>query len=374
MTTSATTPAQFEIFLAAAPGHETPLAEEARERNFGKVRVVPGGVSLRGGWREVWRANLQLRGAGRVLARIATFRAAHLSELERRARAVAWSAVLRPGVPFRVEATSSRSRIYHSGAAAEWVERAVSAALGAAASAGAEVIIKVRIEDDTVTLAVDTSGEPLHKRGFKAEVAKAPLRETLAAMVLRQCGWCGNEPLLDPMCGSGTLPIEAAEIAAGLMPGRARHFAFEKLATFDADAFERLKQVRAPAIPGVRIYGNDRDPGAIRMSRANAERAGVAQFMALEERDIAEILPPAGPPGLVVVNPPYGARIGEARHLAPLYRTLGTSLRRFTGWRVGLLTSERSLAAATGLAFKPPPPPILHGGLRVGLYLTDTLR
>lgn len=364
---------EFEIFLVAVPGLEGPLCAEARARGF-RAKTVPGGVSVKGGWPEVWRANLEIRGASRVLARIGSFRVHHLSELDRRARQVPWGKVLKSHVPFRVEASCSSSRIYHSGAAAERVERAIREELGAPASPDAEVVVKARIESNVCTLAVDTSGEPLHKRGLKEAVAKAPMRETMAALFLRQCGYDGREPVLDPMCGSGTFVIEAAEIAAGLKPGRSRSFAFEQLATFDAGVWQEMRGPGIATAPLVRFFGRDRDPGAIRMSRANAERAGVSAWTDFEEGEIADLMPPEGPPGLVIVNPPYGTRIGETAHLRGLYRTLGETLgRRFSGWRVGLITSDAVLAQATGLPFSLPADPVLHGGLRITLYRTGAL-
>jgi putative N6-adenine-specific DNA methylase len=370
-----TTGSEFEIFLAAVPGLEGALRDEARRRGFSDAKTVPGGVTLTGGWPDVWRANLRLRGASRILARIGTFRAMHLAQLDKRARRIAWADVLRRDVPFRVEATCRSSRIYHSGAAAQRVERAIREELGAPASADAAVVIKVRLEDDLCTLAVDTSGEPLHKRGHKEAVNKAPMRETMAALFLQQCGYVGREPVLDPMCGSGTFVIEAAEIAVGLEPGRSRHFAFEQLATFDPTAWAGMRsEAVAVAPPPFRFHGRDRDPGAIRMSRANAERAGVAALTTFEEIEVAALTAPEGPPGLVIVNPPYGDRIGDKGGLASLYRSLGqTLLRRFSGWRVGLVTSEASLAAASGLPFSSPLPPVSHGGLRVSLYRTGPL-
>ncbi|MGE0765493.1 MAG: class I SAM-dependent RNA methyltransferase [Hyphomicrobiaceae bacterium] len=364
----------FEIFLATAPGLEAALCAEARSLGFAQPKASPGGVTIRGGWPLVWRANLALRGAARVLARIDTFRAIHVSQLDKRARRVPWADVLRADVAFRVEATCKASRIYHSGAARERVERAIREELGAPVSADAEVVVKVRIEHDICTIAVDTTGEPLHKRGFKEEVAKAPMRETLAALFLRECDYDGREPVVDPMCGSGTFVIEAAEIAAGLMPGRARHFAFEQLATFDEDTWRTLRGAGRPATPAFRFYGSDRDAGAIRMSRANAERAGVSALTEFAQTAIDELCAPGGPPGLVIVNPPYGDRIGDRTLLAGLYRTLGSTLtRRFSGWRVGIITSDSNLARATGLPFVEPSPPVLHGGLRITLFKTAAL-
>lgn len=369
-----TTNDELDIFLVSVPGLESVLAAEAREKRFRDVNAVKGGVTVKGGWPEVWRANLELRGASRVLARFATFRAFHLAQLDKRARRVPWATILRKDVPFRVEASCSVSKIYHSGAAAQRIERAIVEELGAAISDDAQLVVKARIEDDLCTIAIDTSGEPLHKRGYKEAVAKAPMRETMASLFLRQCGFNGREPVLDPMCGSGTFVIEAAEIAAGLIPGRARSFAFESLATFDAAAWEKMRANRAITTPTVRFFGSDRDAGAVAMSRANAERSGVAAWTEFQQQTVSELKRPDGPAGLVIVNPPYGDRIGDKQKLAALHRALGQVLKeRFAGWRVGLITNEAPLAKSTGLPFAAPSPPILHGGLRVNLYQTGPL-
>ncbi|UFN47379.1 class I SAM-dependent RNA methyltransferase [Roseomonas sp. OT10] len=364
----------FEIFLAAVPGLEPVLCDEVRGKGFRQPRPVPGGVVLRGGWPEVWRANLWVRGAGRVLARLDSFRVTHLAQLDARARRVPWSAVLRPDVPVRVEASCTASRLYHSGAVAERIGTAIRETLGAPVSPEAGITVMARLDHDLCTLSVDTSGEPLHKRGYKQAVNAAPMRETMASLFLRQCGYDGTEPMLDPMCGSGTFVIEAAEIAARLNPGRARAFAFEQLATFDAEAWQRMRAVRSARVPAARCHGRDRDAGAIAMSLANAARAGVAEHTEFRQGTIGELLPPEGPPGLVILNPPYGARLGESGALAPLYRALGQVLRgRFAGWRVGLVTSEPRLAHLTGLPFLPNGPPVPHGGLRVSLFRTGPL-
>ncbi|MDX2156369.1 MAG: class I SAM-dependent RNA methyltransferase [Hyphomicrobiaceae bacterium] len=371
-----TTDGELEIFLVATPGLEAALCNEARAAGFKNAKAVQAGVTIAGGWPDIWRANLELRGTGRVLARVAEFRAMHLAQLDKRARRVPWASILRPDVAFRVEATCKASRIYHSGAAAQRIERAIREELGSPVSADAEVAIRVRIEDDLCTISVDTSGAPLHKRGHKEAVSKAPMRETMAALFLRQCGYDGREPVVDPMCGSGTFVIEAAEIAAGLKPGRSRHFAFEQLATFDAAAWTSMRSAAAhPAPgPGLRFFGSDQDAGAVRASRANAARAGVADRIELRQLEIEDVVAPPGPPGLVIVNPPYGDRIGDRQRLQSLYRSLGqTLITRFAGWRVGLVTSVPALAKATGLPFEPPGPPVSHGGLRVLLFRTGAL-
>lgn len=360
----------FEIFLVAAPGLEAVLAEEAAEAGFAISGTVPGGVTLRGGWPEVWRANLVLRGATRVLVRLAAFRAMHLAQLDKRARKLPWTDWLRPDVAVRVEAVCRKSRIYHNKAAAQRVEGALTAA-GLTVSDTAGIVLKVRIEDDLCTVSVDTSGASLHKRGLKVQVNKAPMRETLAALFLRAAGYDGRESVCDPMCGSGTFVIEAADIALGLPPGRARGFAFEQLATFDPEVWAAIREPTRAGDTDLAFRGSDRDAGAIRMSEANAARAGVDGVTRFTCRPIGEAAPPDGPPGLVIVNPPYGGRIGRKAPLHGLYAAFGQRMvAAFPGWRVALITSEPGLARATGLTWADQGPVVDHGGTKVRLYRT----
>lgn len=367
----------FEIFLASAPGLEQALWAEAREKGWKSARFVPGGVTMKGGWKDVWRANLEIRGANRVLARLGSFKAERLDELQARAKSLPWHRTLRRDVPIRVEATCTKSRLYHTGAVEERIAKAIHETLRAKiADDENAVTIMARIDNNVCTLSIDTSGELLHKRGHKTAVNQAPMRETMAALFLRQCGFAGTETVLDPMCGSGTFVIEAAEIAAGLAPGRNRSFAFEKLPTFDpaAWAIMRMEAAAKATTPSIKFHGSDRDEAAVAMARANAASAGVAEITSFRKTVISDVTPPDGPPGLVIVNPPYGARIGDKGRLQSLYRSFGETMRnRFKGWRVGLITSESWLAEAANLPFEPPGPPVSHGGLRVKLYRTGPL-
>ncbi|MFY2825483.1 THUMP domain-containing class I SAM-dependent RNA methyltransferase [Ruegeria sp. MALMAid1280] len=364
----------LEIFLVATPGLEAPLHAETVEKGFAAAKIVPGGVSCRGDWTEVWRANLCLRGANKVLVRLGSFPAVHLAQLDKRARKFPWSDILRPDIPVKVEATSRKSRIYHAGAARQRIERAISETLGAPISSDAGLRVLLRIEKDICTLSVDTSGEPLHKRGHKPAVAKAPMRETMAAMFLRECGFDGSEPVLDPMCGSGTFVIEAAEIALGLNPGRSRHFAFEDLHGFDSKAWTAMQQTDARSETDMVFHGSDRNAGAADAATTNADRAGVAAHTRFQCKSVSDIKPPAGPAGLVIVNPPYGARIGDEKRLRSLYGSLGKVLiSRFSGWRVGIVTSNQSLARSTRLPMLAPGPVVDHGGTKIRLYRTDPL-
>ena len=364
----------FEIFLSVPPGLETALLSETRAAGFPDPKQVPGGVQFMGHWPDVWRANLELRGASRVLARIGDFRVFHLAQLDKRSRKFPFAEVLRTDVPMRVEVTCRRSKVYHDRAAKQRIERALVEAHGMTLSEDAALVLKVRIEDDLCTLSLDTSGEALHKRGHKEAIGKAPMRENMAALFLRMAGYDGTETVLDPMCGSGTFPMEAAEIAAGMQAGRARHFAFEELQTFDAARFAQMRRMDGRGTD-LRFFGSDRNVGVIGSARENARRAGLSDLCTFDAKPVSDITPPEGAtPGLVIVNPPYGTRIGNKKLLYALYGSFGAVMKeRFSGWRVAVITSDASLAKSCDLPFKPTDAPVAHGGLRVTLWQTDPL-
>jgi len=369
---------EFEIFLATQPGLEALLLEEVIERGFQRPKATGGGVTIWGNWQDVWRANLTLRGASKVLARIGEFRAFHLAQLDKRSRKFPWGDILMPGHVVKVEVVTNRkSKIYHAGAAIERIERAIHEEFGskiAQSMEEADIIIKARIDDNNVRLSVDTSGAGLHKRGYKQAMGKAPLRETMAALTLRGCSYNGAETVLDPMCGSGTFLIEAAQISRNIMSGRSRNFAFERLASYDANAVEGLKDNWNTHDSAQKFYGSDRNVNVIRFSNENAERGGVADICEFRPLPLSQIERPEGPPGLVITNPPYGARIGKKKDLFALYTTFGDVMRdRFKGWRVGMITSDTKLAEATKLPWLNTGPPIAHGGLKVRLFRTNEL-
>ena len=364
----------MDIFLITAPGQQDLLAAESREKGFKVTETIPGGVTIRGDWPEIWRANLQLRGATRVLARIAEFRALYLSQLEKNLREFDWDSILPYGTSLSIETVCHKSKIYHAGAAKERAENALSACgyVLFDKAEDAQFNLRVRIDRDIVTVSLDTSGDPLHKRGHKEAVNTAPMRETMASMFLRETKFNGKTPFYDPMCGSGTLPMEAAEIARRLDCGRARNFAFQSLPNFDQKAFAEMGSPDRPAAHP--IAGSDRDQGAIAMSTANAERAGLSDVTTFQHAPISEMTPPCETPGLVMINPPYGSRIGNKKPLFGLYASFGERMKsHFKGWRAALITTDGTLANATGLPFKPAGPVVDHGGLKVRLWQTDPL-
>ena len=379
-------PVRLSCFAITAPGLEPFAERELRALGHGDALAEAGGVAFSATRQELYRANLWLRTASRVVVRVAEFRARTFFELERHAARVPWERFVggggEAGVRFRV--TSRKSRLYHTDAVAERlgasVERQTGATVLGAAPAAAPgdqgegepapapsggdgeesdassgQLFVVRVAHDVCTVSADSSGALLHRRGYRQRVAKAPLRETLAAAVLAGAGWDGGAPLLDPMCGSGTIPIEAALLARRLAPGRDREFAFMRWPDFDKQRWRHLLARAAeqvlPASP-VPIYASDRDAGAVEAARENARRAGVEGDITLSVRALSAAGPPEPVParGAIVTNPPYGTRIGERAPLRDLYAALGTLPRtRLPGWTLALLSADRALDAALGV-------------------------
>lgn len=349
---------------------EKVLIEELRELEFQDLVPIIGGVEFSGDWYQVWRANVYLRTATRILVRLGEFPAVHLAQLDKRAHRFPWQDHLKAQHPVRVEVVSRKSKIYHARAAAERIENAIIHTVGNRISKDSDICIKVRIEKNLVKISIDSTGDGLHKRGYKSYTGKAPIRETLAAAFLRMCNFDPSEPLIDPMCGSGTFVIEAAEISVGMAPGRKRAFTFQKLKSFDSELFKMLTSnyKMVPKLEST-FFGYDRDNGAIKNSMQNAHAANVSHITNFNSQSISDLVPLSNDRGLIILNPPYGARIGDKKKLYPLYAKLGMVLRtNFSGWRVGLITSDGSLARTTEIKFSFVSEPINHGGLRVKLY------
>ena len=230
----------------------------------------------------------------------------------------------------------------------------------------------VRLLHDRCTVSVDSSGALLHLRGYRQAVGKAPIRETLAAAALLAAGWRGDSALLDPMCGSGTIPIEGALIARRIAPGLRRSFAFEHWPDFDAKTWAKVREKAESAMlaaSAVVIQGSDRDAGAIESARSNADRAGVGSTVEFAERSISAV-EPAGKQGMVVSNPPYGVRVGDRDRLRNLYAQLGKVMRsKAPDWRVALISADEVLERQTGLDLRP----VLrtsNGGIRVRVMVS----
>ncbi|HEU4419630.1 MAG TPA: class I SAM-dependent RNA methyltransferase, partial [Planctomycetota bacterium] len=286
-----------------------------------------------------------------------------------------WQQWLQPNVPVEVRASTRGSRVYHTGAIVERVENAIAAAFGAPLrrpSGEQDLVARVhaRFHRDVCTLSLDTACTPLHRRGYRLETAKAPLREDLAHALVLASGWTPAHALLDPFAGSGTIAIEAAGLALGLPPGRLRPPALHHLALFDAATWLEVAQAPVPRTATAPIAASDRDAGAVEAARHNAERAGMAQHIVFGCHAVTAhpwlAEPGAAPPqGVLVTNPPFGVRVQQAENLRSLYQTIGHRTARLgPGWRVALLAHDVRLARRTGLplqaAFT-----TKHGGLTV---------
>jgi putative N6-adenine-specific DNA methylase len=352
-------------FAVTAPGLESICADELSRLGI-RGKAEAGGVAWKGDLLSIARANLWLRTASRVLVRVAEFRATAFFELELQAKRIVWERFVTPETAVEFRVTCRKSKLYHSDAVAQrFAEALVKRVRGAsvvdtsasdedeAAPVSDRQLFIVRFFHDVCTVSVDTSGALLHMRGYRQAVAKAPLRETLAAAVLLGAGWNGDTPLLDPMCGSGTIPIEAACIARRIAPGRDRAFAFLRWPELKQATWKKLiDEARANelATSPAHIEGSDRDEGAISAAQANAERADVSQDITFSVRPISAMTP-ADPPGLIAINPPYGVRVGESKALRDLYAQLGNVARRKrAGWRLAMLSADPALERQTKLA------------------------
>lgn len=358
-------------FAVAAPGLEPIVANELTALGV-KGTIVPGGVEFTGDARVLYRANLELRTATRIVVRIATFRARTFFELERHAKDIPWKRFVAKGGTVSLRVTAAKSKLYHEGAIAQRLMDAVKKSVGASVKslAAAEDIEEREISDaqmfivrflrDECVVSADTSGVLLHMRGYRQAIGKAPLRETLAASLLVGTNWKGDVPLVDPLCGSGTIPIEAALIARRIPPGLAnaartpRDYAFEKWPEFDAQLWtDIVNRARGEILDKakVAISGSDRDAGVIASATANAARAGVANDVVFERAALSAATV-SSPDSWLVTNPPYGVRVGsgDQRNLLAAFGRLARD--KAPGGRAVLLTADAGVEKHAGIPLK----------------------
>ena len=377
------------IYISCTPGLEPGLIRECKQMGIEREKNKPnedtdsiqpageekGGIEFVGTDPQIYQCNLHLRTASRIVVRLGEFYAAAFSELRKKASRLEWEQYLRPGQAVEIKVTCHKSRLYHSDAVAERVKGAIEDRLHQAPKAAEKgkfaQIILVRLVNDLCTISIDTSGELLYKRGYRQAVAKAPLRETLAAGLLYAANWQSDTPLVDPFCGSGTIPIEAALIARNIAPGINRRFAFMNWPTYQNDLFAGFienarKEIRTTDLL---FYGSDRDRGAIDMATANAARTGVNGNIQFACHSVSD-LPHFDPPGSVITNPPYGMRVTSSKDLRNLYASFGKILRTsYPGWKIGVLCSEEGLIAALELGPAQKVIHLLNGGIPVKFSL-----
>ncbi len=360
---------RLSVFVSCAPGLEPLLATELgailgdREDPKHEPTAVPGGVEIGCDREELAHVLVRCALGAHVLVRVAQFPVRDLAVLEGHVGRLGWSGFLRRDVPRRVRANAQRSRLYHTGAIEERVYRAIAERLGddpPEAEGDESVTVNVRLFEDRCTISIDVAGSPLHRRGYRLDPYRAPIREDLARALVVASGWDRKRPLVDPMCGSGTLVIEAARLAVSHAAGLERSFALTRTALDDGtligearEAARARMRTDAPV-----IVGRDRDPRAVAAARENAQRAGVSELVRLEVGPLSTTRDALGALGVtrdvqVVTNPPWGGRLeAEDSHhmdLRPLYGAIGSLVRSISGATLTIAAHDRKLAYATGV-------------------------
>ena len=366
-------------FFAPCPrGLEAPLAAELTVLGATFVTPAEGGVGFAGPLELAYHANLESRLASRILWRVAHGRYRNEDELYRLAHAIEWERHFAVERMLRVDVAATRSPLGSLEFATLRIKdavcdrfREISGKRPSVDKQRPDVRVHAFLAERDATFYLDTSGEALFKRGYRRESDVAPLRENLAAGLIALSGWTPGTPLLDPMCGSGTIAIEAALISANRAPGLARTFGFQKLAWYDGPTWQRIRQRahdRVRETPdGPAITASDNDPRVVELCRRNLDTARVTGFVRVEEADLLDRSAPA-PAGVLIANPPYGVRLEDDAMLTAFYPKLGDALKqRFAGWTAHLLTGDPRLAKSIGL--KPSRrTPLYNGAIECRLY------
>ena len=374
-------------FSPCPRGLEALLVDELKALGASELEQVPGGVAFAGDWPLCWRVNLESRLATRVLWRIGQGPYRTEDDVLALARKQPWERHFAVDNTLRIYVTAIRSPLkslnYVTLRIKDGICDRFRETRGKRPSINTEhpdVRVHAFLTAEDCTLYVDTSGEPLTRRGFKHAKVEAPLKENLAAGILRLSGWTPGQVLLDPMCGSGTLLLEAAMMAQDIPPGIGRGFGFERLASFEPAQWKRLRSMaeqRRRRDTTVRIFGGDIDPRQVSATQANLQAAGVAEAVRCEAADFLDRPAPA-PEGVLVCNPPYGVRLDESDALAEWYPRLGDHLKQaFTGWNCHFLTADPQMAKKIGLKASKRTP-LMNGDLECRLLeyrmIAGTLR
>jgi 23S rRNA (guanine2445-N2)-methyltransferase len=368
----------MERFFATCPrGLELLLAEELRQLKAEKIHTVGGGVQFCGDFFLCYRVNLESRIASRVLWQVAHGNYRTEDDIYRTAYAPRWTDWFDPARTLRVDISATKSPLTSLNFVTLKIKDAVcdkirrlSGHRPSVDTHEPDIPIQGHLTDREFTLYFDTTGEPLFKRGQRISTGEAPLRENLAAGILRLAGWTPSIPLLDPMCGSGTILVEAAHMALDVAPGSRRHFAFEKFKNFDPRHWHELLQrsaSRQKTRTPLAIYGSDFSADVLKAARANLVGAGLERVVVLKRANVLELSAPAKE-GIIVTNPPYGVRLGEQQAMAEFYPKLGDVLKKqFSGWRAYLLSADMRLPKLIRLAASKRTP-LFNGALECRLF------
>ena len=367
-----------EYFFATCPrGLEQTLADELAGLGAGQIKPLHGGVAFHGEFTFCYRVNLESRIASRVLWRIHEAGYRNEDDVYRVAKAVPWHAYFEQDRSIMVAINARSCPLRSLDFATLRIKDAVCDAFREAKGGRPnvdtqtpDVRIHAFLDEQTLQLYLDTSGEALFKRGQRPHAVDAPIKENLAAGILRLTGWRPGVPLLDPMCGSGTFLLEAAQISLGIAPGMGRGFGFEQLNNFDADAWRRTRHQaeKHRKVPQpLPIYGSDKSGAAVQAARDNLAAAGLTDTVQLKQVDMLETKPPATT-GILVTNPPYGVRLGEQEELARFYPQLADVLKqRFAGWTAYIFTADLRFPKLIRLTVSRRTP-LFNGPLECRLY------
>jgi putative N6-adenine-specific DNA methylase len=366
-----------KLFAPCPRGLETSLAAELAGLGASGVKTVAGGVAFEGDARVVYRVNLESRIATRVLLHLFTLPYRSEEDIYRTSYELDWPQRFEVGRSIRVYLTAQRCPLKSLDFLTLRIKDAVCdrfrSAVGSRPNVDTrapEVRIHAFLDATQFTLYLDTSGEPLFKRGARAAAGEAPLKENLAAGILRLTGWQPGTALLDPMCGGGTFLAEAAQIALDIAPGSERGFGFEKLKSFDAALWRELRSEvagRRKPLVQLQIYGSDLYGDTLKLAHANLRAAGVEQAVQLKQANALEISAPAET-GVLVTNPPYGERMGEQRELAAFYPRFGDVLKqKFAGWNCYILSADMNLPKLIKLQVSRRTP-LFNGALECRLF------
>ncbi|MCB5184077.1 THUMP domain-containing protein [Methylobacillus gramineus] len=367
----------YQFFATCPRGLETMLVEELTSINARQITPTDGGVGFAGDMLLVYRANLESRIATRILLQVGKGRYANEDDLYQAAFNIDWNQWFNVRQNFMVKVTGVKCPLKSLEFATLRIKDAVCdrfrKEVGSRPSIDTrepDVRLHAYLAAEDYLLYLDTSGDPLYQRGLRRASIEAPLRENLAAAILRLSGWQPGTPLLDPMCGSGTFLLEAAMMALDIAPGSGRNFGFERLKNYNAGGWQSLlKQAKSRAKPVSfqKIYGSDSDLRAVRVSRQNLQQAGLLDAVQLAHTEFTAVVPPA-PEGTLVANPPYGVRIGEDEDLAALYPKIGEALKKkFAGWNTYFLTNDLRMPKLMRLA-PSKRTPLFNGPLECRLF------
>ena len=362
-----------QYFVVVAPGFEQVCAQELINLGIQPTNIEHGGIKFSGGLAELYRANLWLRSAGRIMVRLGELSARDFPALFKRLVRLPWGRFVKPGTACDIRVVCHHSRLMHTGRIAEVCRDAMARSLGEKnGDTGPVQKIYLRLDDDRCQVSIDSSGEHLHRRGYRQAVVAAPLRETIAAGCLLSCGYDGSKPLLDVMAGSGTIAIEAALIALQRAPGKERDFAFMDWPKYRAGLWQQQlneAQRQEKSTLSAPIIAVDNNPKAVAATEHNLTTVELVDIVQSSCGNMQD-LQPQSEPGLIMCNPPYGERLGKNASLEALYHDIGKCYgTTFAGWYGGIICPESELVKAAGISFRPQLK-FSNGGIKVSLLVT----